>query len=305
LLALGARAQDRVAKAGEPAEEPLFRSGVASVRVDALVLQDDQLVTDLTKIDFIVFDEGQQQPIVYFGQEKEPLSLVLLLDVSGSMTKYVEQVGEVARESLRYLRVGDKVAVMVFARNAKVRKDFTEHMWAVADEIRAAVWDESLGSGTNINDALLAAAGYLDRQAGDTGRKAVLILTDNLGLNYRSPDEPVINALFAADAVMNAIVVGKGKRPEPSPGRYTNPDFTPPNVFRIAEETGGEAVKANEAGKAFSNMIERIRTRYALHFDKPADAKGFRRIRVELTPAAKLRYPRAVLRARKGYNASK
>jgi hypothetical protein len=81
-----------------------------------------------------------------------------------------------------------------------------------------------------------------------------------------------------------------------------NPDFTPPDVFTIAEQTGGEAVKADQAGEAFSRMIERIRTRYSIHYNMPnSGVPGYRRITVELTPSAKLRYPRAEVRARKGY----
>lgn len=281
-----------------------FKSGVSNVRVDAQVTQDGELITDLTVKDFVVYEDGKPQPIVYFGREKEPLSLLLVLDVSGSMRKYVEQVASVAKQALRFLRPKDRVAVMVFARQAQVRAEFTEDMTAVADDIRAAASDESVGSATNLNDALLAAAKYMEQKSGETGRKALLVLTDNMGLNYRSPDEPVIDALTAGNAVMNAIVVGKGSRPPDQRvnGVYKNPDYTPPNVFKISEETGGETVKADRAGEAFSRMIERIRTRYSLAYNTPQTGKsGFRAIQVELTPTMKLKYPRAEVRARKGY----
>jgi VWFA-related protein len=260
-------------------------------------------VTDLTTADFEVFDENVPQKIVYFGREAEPLHLVLLLDVSGSMRRYIDQVATVARQSLRFLRPKDKVAVMVFARNSKVRLEFTSDLDAVAAEIRDAVWDESLGSGTAINDALGAAAKYVDEAAADTGRRAVLILSDNLGLNYRRPDEEIIRDLNSTNAVLNGIIVGKSEKPEVRPGvTYRDPDFTPPNIFHIAEETGGEAVKANQAGTAFSRMIERIRTRYSIHYNKPPSAvNGFRNVKVELTPSARLRHPGAVVRARRGY----
>jgi hypothetical protein len=98
-------------------------------------------------------------------------------------------------------------------------------------------------------------------------------------------------------------VVGKGDKPEPpAPGHYVNPDFTPPDVFKIAEETGGEAVKASKASSVFADMIERIRTRYSLHYRAPENAKpGFHAVRVELTADAQRRYPYAIVRARKGY----
>lgn len=281
-----------------------FKSGVSDVRVDVQVLQDGQAVTDLTMQDFVIREDGKLQPLVYFGHEKEPLSLLLVLDVSGSMRKYIEQVAAVAKQALRQLRIKDRVAVMVFARDAHIRLDFSEDKASVADEIHEAASDESVGTATNINDALLAAAQYMEEKAGEEGRKALLILTDNLGLNYKSPDGPVIEALHNSDIVMNAIVVGKAYRPTPqSAGRTLNPDYTPPDVFTISEQTGGEAVRADEgAGKAFDRMIERIRTRYSLHYKQPESGNtGFRKIEVDLTTAAKLRYPRAVVNARKGY----
>ena len=109
-------------------EIPTFSSGVSNVRVDVQVTQDGELVTDLTKTDFAVFDEGRQQPLVYFGREAEPLSLVLLLDISGSTREYLEQIASVARQSLRFLRVRDRVAIMLFARESRVALEWTDDM---------------------------------------------------------------------------------------------------------------------------------------------------------------------------------
>jgi VWFA-related protein len=284
-------------------EIPTFSSGVSNVRVDVQVTQDGELVTGLTKTDFSVFDEGRLQPLVYFGRESEPLSLVLLLDISGSTREYLQQIASVARESLRFLREKDRVSIMLFARDSRVDLEWTDDMSKVADVLKRSTYDETLGAGTNINDALMSAAKYVEETAGQSGRRAILILTDNLGLNYRSPDQSVIDALNEAETVLNAIVIGKGQRPEPvSGGTYRNPDFTSPDVFRISEQTGGEAVRAEKAGRTFSTMIERIRTRYSLHYNMPENApKGFRRVEVKLTPEARMRYPRAELRHRPGY----
>jgi VWFA-related protein len=280
-----------------------FRSGVSNVRVDAQVVEGTNVVKDLTQDDFVVSDEKQPQKILYFGRDAEPVSLLLLLDVSGSMKKYVDQVASVARESLRYMKPGDKVAVMVFSKGSLVRRDFTEDLDVVAREIRNANWEDRLGSGTAINDALLDAAKYIREKADETGRRSILILTDNLGLNYKSPDAKVIQRLYEADTVLNAMVVGRGERPvPPRPGAYTNPDFTPPDVFHIADETGGEAIRAERAAAIFPEMIERIRTRYSLQYRAPENAiTGFRSISVELTQLAKSRHPNAEVRARKGY----
>jgi len=62
-----------------------------------------RIVAGLKASDFQVLDEGQPQKIAYFGRESEPLDLVLLLDVSGSMYRHLEQLADAARASLKQL----------------------------------------------------------------------------------------------------------------------------------------------------------------------------------------------------------
>lgn len=279
-----------------------FKSGVSNVPVDVLVLNGPDVVKDLTQQDFIVSDEGQPQPILYFNFGAERLSLLLLLDVSGSMQQYIAEMGSVARAALWHLKTGDRVGVMVFARSRRVRLDFTDNLDRVVDDLKEAIHDESVGSTTEINNALLDAAKYVREKAGESSRRSILILTDNRGLNHKSPDEPVIRSLDDANILLNAMVVGRAERPAPAtPGHYKDPDYTPPDVFTIAEATGGEAVKATNTGQVFREMIARIRTRYSLQYKQPEGAKGYRRVTVDLSPAARLRYPKAMVLARKGY----
>lgn len=290
------------AAAQDPA--PVFRAGVSLVKVDAQVVdRNGRVVPDLTAADFLIHDEGQARTIAHFGRESEPLDLVLLLDVSGSMHRALEEMANTARAALGALTGGDRVALMLFARNAILREPFTEDFPAVQSGIRSAVGDRSLGSGTAINAAIIEAANYLGGE-GRNARRAVLVVTDNMGLNYRVSDEDVLRALYRSDAVLNAILIGKQKRPDPLPdGSYVNPDFTPSDVLKLAGETGGEALEARRPGESFRQMIERIRARYSLHYEAPAAASGeFRRITVSLAPEALRRYPRAVVRARADYH---
>lgn len=292
---------------------PVFRTGTAWVRVDVQAGEKNRLITDLTKDDFIVYDGDQPQPILYFGHESEPLDVLLLLDVSGSMRRYVEQMAANAREALSELHDGDRVGVMCFSRRAEIEEDLTTDRRRVISEIKDAVKENALGSGTRINPAILSAAQYMKEQAAwgqaenggpRPGRRAVLILTDNESLNYLVPDDKVIQALLEVDTVLNAIVVGKGGRPKPpKPGEYVNPDFTPADVFHIADETGGQAVQSQRADTSFRDMMESIRTRYSIQYRAPdTTAPGsFRRIRVELSPEGRRRYPHAWVRARSGY----
>jgi len=288
-----------------PAQAPTFRAGVTLVKVDVSVSgRGGSPIPGLTARDFEVFDEGLPQKIAYFEHESEPLDLLLLLDVSGSMHSSLMEMAAAARAALRPLGPRDRVALMLFAKQSAVRQPFNADIVQVAQGIADAVKTRDLGSGTAINAAILSAAGYLEREP-TNGRRAVLIVTDNLSLNYRVPDEEVIRALYGADATLDAILIGRLRRPEPpKPGQYVNPDFTPSDVFKLAEQTGGEAIEARRAAESFALIIERIRSRYRLHYDAPPAAAGaFRRVTVRLAPEARARHARATVRARAGYYA--
>jgi VWFA-related protein len=283
-------------------EQPLFKAGVADVRVDTQVLQKDRVVDALTRDDFQVFDNNEPRPVLDFSREREPMTLLLLLDLSGSMNKFLEQLNRASGAALAQLRPGDFVGVMVFSREAKATLPFTTDREAAVQGLRDALRERELGSGTLINPALIAAAEHLRANAPAQGRRAIVIVTDNLGLNYQSPDEAAIRALHDANTVLNAIVVGKGRRPDGTRSQFVNPDFSPSNVFKIADETGGDALKADRADEAFPQIVERIRTRYNLVYRAPEGKPGeFREIRVVLSPAARQRYPGAEVRSRRGY----
>lgn len=284
-------------------QEPVFRAGVTLVRVDVQVSdRKGHAIPSLETADFEVLDEGQPQKIVYFGRESEPLDLLLLLDVSGSMRRSLEQMAGAARTALAQLNPSDRVAVMLFARNTALREELTTNASKIEQEIRNAVRDQTLGGGTVINGSIIAGAEYLQKQVA-RGRRAILIVTDNQSLNYQIPDEDVIKALWGADAVLNAIVVGKLRRPQAArDGRTVNPDFTPSDVWKLADASGGEAIEAGRIGDQFREMIERIRARYSLQYTPPeAPAGSPRRIAVQLSPEARRRYPEARIQSRQGY----
>ena len=273
------------------------------VKADTQVVdRSGRAITGLTMEDFRILDDGRPQKIAYFGHEAEPLDLLLLLDVSGSMHRHLEEMSATARSALEQLHEGDRVGVMLFAREAQVRRELTGDLRLVEREMKDAVRDRSLGSGTAINAAVLAAAKYLARQE-RRGRRAVLIVTDNMSLNYLVPDEVVIRGLLDADAVLNAILIGRQRRPDPARrGAYVNPDFTPSDVFKLAAETGGEAMESGRLGESFRQMIERIRARYEIQYNAPEAAPGvFHRVTVELTAEARKKHAGAVVRARGGY----
>jgi len=290
-----------VAAFSQPQAPPVFRADVLLVKVDAQVVAGGRPVEDLRREDFIVKDMGVPQKIVYFGRDTEPLWVLLLLDVSGSMNRHLKQMAAAAREALAAMRPADHVGVMLFSRHTRVHQEFTSDFRSVAQSLRAAVEERGLGSGTRINAAVIDAAHHLRDYAGASGRRAIIILTDNLGLNYRVPNEEVLRALHEADAVLNVIATRNARAPRPL-GAGANPDFTPSDVFLLARETGGETIRARQAGDALKRLLEGLRTRYSLHYRAPKGQSGqFRTIEVDVTPDVRERYGHLTIRARRGY----
>lgn len=279
---------------------PLYRSTATEVRLDVQVVENGRPLTTLSKGDLLVWDEGQPQPVEFFARESVPLQLVLVLDTSGSMTKILAEMAAAGQQALSALKTGDQVAVMVFAGRAHLILELTSDRNAAARQLRDAGMDQEDGAGTAINAALLEAAQYLRQAGSPQARHAILILTDNGSLSYRIPDDDVLRALSGANAVLNAIVPPSAKAPKETSGG--NPDFTPHNVFKLAALSGGETLKADKAAERFREMLERIRSRYALGYKAPqASPDTFRRVRVDLSAEARRHFPKAQVLARAGY----
>jgi VWFA-related protein len=313
ISAIAAPAADR--SASEPQDAtPIFRAGVSDVRVEVQATgPGGEPIRGLTAGDFLVTDEDRPQEILSCDQDNERASLVLLMDVSDSMQRFLETVTRNAEAALRVLRPGDRVGIVVYARTAEIHQDFSDNLTETARQIPVAITGHDVGYTTNINSAVLVAADLIERRADimdghavDPGRRAILIITDNLGMNRLLPDDVVIRELYHAETSLNAIVVGRAIRPAPpGPGAERNPESTPADVYHLAEETGGDVIRSESSEQAFRAMIERIRFRYTLAYHAPRAAPGsFRRIRVDLTPEARRRYPGAVLHARTGYYAA-
>jgi VWFA-related protein len=284
--------------------EPTFQAGVSLVRVDVQVLDRTGVeIKALAQRDFVVLDNGREQPIAFFGEESAPVDLLLLLDTSGSMSRSLQQVARAAREALQ-LREGDRAALMVFAEKTKVALPFTGDFQNVAGQIDSTVHDASIGGSTLLNEAIIAAAQYV-RNNGAQARRAILIVTDNSGMSYKKSDDEVVKALLDADTVLNGILTRGPKPAKTKADAGTNPDFTPYDVPGIAERTGGEVDKTKNAGESLTRMVDRIRHRYNLQYHAPEGAPGFHHIEVRLSDAARARFPGAIVRARSGYFAAR
>jgi hypothetical protein len=109
----------------------------------------------------------------------------------------------------------------------------------------------------------------------------------------RVPDSLVNEQLSHAGAVLDGLLFR---------GAVGLPHITHAGILGFARNTGGEVIEGSHPADRIGDLIRRIKLRYTIHF-RPVETKSPRprRIRIELTPAARGRYPDALVRARRIY----
>src|SRR5579872_2773501 len=328
VLLCGALVSLGAARADEPV---VFRSDVSLVRVDAQVVdRDNRAVTGLGPRDFLLREQGRPLPIQSVDTERLPIDLVLLLDVSASMRPHVERVAVASREALRQLREQDRVAIMVFDRQSRVRMAFRGSQSGVDRELERVLDYESFRGGTDITLGLLDAADFIRREGRREARKAIVIVTDDETERDRNV-EAVERALTRADAVLMALIAPDAMRNRGMQGGYPGgyPGGGPGGVIfgsprrrgypgggqmgsrthsagtaEIARDSGGDSMRVNDA-YALQDTIARIRESYAIYFSVPPGVRAGdeREIALDLAESPLRRYPGAEVRYRRNYYA--
>ncbi len=288
---------------GQVPEAATFTSGVTQVRLDLLVSNSRGPIEGLTAADLVIEDEGQPVKVNYFERDEANLNLLILMDVSGSMSAFLEQIGKRARALLNELRPQDKVGVMIFGKESDYLMPFSSNMDRVANAIDQALRPGLVPGGTSINAGLVDAAEAFAENPKLEGHRAIFILTDNKALNYKVPDELVLQKLFGIDAVLNSIVTKNATPPKPLKNPESrNPDFSWADVFKLSAETGGEVLRTDRADEAFARLLTSLRKRYLVTYDAPqAGPNQFRRINVSLTRDAQKKFGKVQIRVRSGY----
>jgi hypothetical protein len=267
-----------------PQADPVFRSGVSLVRVDAQAIDGSgQVVSGLIKDDFRVLDEGEAQTLLNFSFAEEPLDLILLFDMAGSMHGKVLNVVRAAELGFRELRRGDRVDVMIFNTRAQEIQPFTEDLQAVNEAILLRVITLKFGGGSQIDAPAGDAALRFRREPRSQRKRGILVLTDKTS---SATPTSTIRDLWQSDAVLSELVIG-GSAPSSNP---------------IVDQTGGATIVAGNPGEAFQQSVHYLRSGYAMYYATPGAAAGTqRRLQVSLTPDAARRFPNVRIHARAGY----
>lgn len=318
LLPAGARAQE----GQDPDEVIRVETNLVQLNV-GVVDRQGHAILNLSRNDFVVYENEVRQTIQSFEPTSSPFSLVLLLDMSGSTLGFRQTLKQSAMRFIDALEPDDRVAVITFNDKVEMLQKFTSNRKKIADAI-----DLAQGKGqTNFYNALR----YSLRQLADEGkrRKAIIVLTDGLDTQMRRADreasanattnEAAIasikpNASGALNGVLNAadgmgvtiyplaLPSGDAKLlPFPDPQQIAMYTAARARLQTLADRTGGrlsEIRRLEDMGRLYAEVAAELRTLYSLTYQPSGKRDGsWRAIRVEVNR------PDLIARTKSGYNA--
>ena len=210
---------------------------------------------NLSAADLTVLEDGVAQTVDAFSEAVAPLSIVMLLDTSGSMRRALPAAQQAARSFVTALRPTDPLTLVRFSDRVIVEHDWSDRRQTTLDSIDRL---DATG-GTALFDALHAAMSLLKQRA---GRRAVVLLSD--GRDENNPGTgpgsehtlaEVLALIRETDTVVYAIGLG------------ANVD----RVAReqIAERSGGVAsfpAEADALAAEYHQVIDELRRRYVLGY---------------------------------------
>jgi len=249
-----------------------FRSSTDLVSVYTTVQdQATRLVPDLTQDDFVITDNGKEQPITFFSNEITPFSVVVMLDRSGSMFEHQYTIRDAAMAFVVRLLPDDKAQMGSFGDNPGNTVTMGPPAFTSNKDDLVRVLQAPIGPGGNspvwmaINQSVTALTEQL-------GRRVVLIFTD--GRNEPAPSQISVNVRDLVDRVRLANVMVYALAFSDVERRTGGVKVIPPDpqLRRLADDSGGgyfEVTSADRLGPLFTRVAEELHRQYLLGFAPP------------------------------------
>jgi len=273
-------------------EDVPIRVDVTVVNVLCTVRNGKGLVRDLEKDKFQLFEDGHPATIKYFARQADlPLRVVLLLDVSGSMSRFIETEKETAHKFLeQVMKPQDAASIFSFGSTVVEWQGFSDShdqlkrsLSNVKDISGPPFFPQSRRFGsTLLHDAVYASAQKMENKQ---GAKTIVLISDGLDSGSYIT---LGSAIRAAQVAVHTICYEEPKAPKSGCSV----------LKKISESTGGRFFKIRKSvtvDKVFAEIREEIRNSYLIGFAPSAAEKfGFHKLEVQTRP-------RMSVNARKGY----
>ena len=265
---------------GEPLKKEgegyILHTNVEEVILNATVLQGTQLVQTLKKDNFQVFEDGVKQNIISFQHTDLPVSIALVVDNSGSMSKKRPAVNKAALDLVEASNPEDEAFVVNFSDEAYIDQDFTSNVAKLRDGLSHI---ESRG-GTALYDAVVASADKLVADAKRPKQVLVIITDGEDNASTLTLDQTIRRVQELSGPVIYCVGLLFGDEMSRAEVRHARRALD-----LLSTETGGIAFfpkSIEQVDEIAAEVARDIRSQYTIgyHSTKPTSEPGFRRIQV-------------------------
>ena len=219
------------------------------------ITDDSRDHVEVGRDDLVVMEDGVAQRVEAFHEAVAPVSVMLALDASGSMTRVVPAVQEAAHSFVDALKPDDPLGILVFADRAEMAHDLTPARWVS----HRAIQGYAVKGGTALYDALVES---MTRLQTVEGRRVVVVVTDGRDENAASTGpgstrtwDDVLTLARASGATVYAIGLGTRMDGE--------------RLRELAALTGGEAyftADLSELSRQYQRVVDELHRRYVLAY---------------------------------------
>jgi len=265
------------------------------------------LVNDLTRKDFRVFENGNEQPLNDLALRQVPVDAVLMVDASSSVASFLDDFRHAAEGFAAKLAADDRISLIKFDDRVELLQDWTQSRF----QLRRALSRIEPGMFTRFNDALMLAA--TDQFGKSKSRHAAIVLSDGIDSGRGAATlEAAVQALLKAQVtvyiVSNTEISRATKKAEldqlmdgSSASLRFNQlriddlreglrvlDQSEENLAQLAAATGGRLYKPkgfDALDSIYAEVAEELLHQYALYYtpiNRSRDG-GFRRVQVQMT----------------------
>jgi VWFA-related protein len=249
-------------------------------------------VAGLTAGDFTLWENGEPRVITGVTPANEPFNLVLLLDVSGSVSERIDFIRKAARNFLDTVSRQDRIAIVSFRDDVQLISDFTTDRRYLSEQLDKI----DAGGATALYDSL----GYVlveTLKPVRSERTAVVILSDGDDNRSFIPFSSLVDAILESGAQIYPLYVpseliraGTIPKPEetadPLRSRYlTLTTVADEEGRRLAEVSGGmyyPVLRITDLQRAYDDVVSQLRMSYTVTYDTALAPDATRRLKVRV-----------------------
>lgn len=254
-----------------------FGANVGVVRLDVTVVASDgRFVTDLREGDFELAEDGNRQAMASFLRQELPVSLVLLLDASSSVTDRMPVAQAATKHFVSTLRPDDEVRVVAFNDRVSVLQELTSDRGPLSRAIDAI----AAGGATALYNALYSTFRSLPPpySGGRPRRRVIVLVSDGEDTVSLVWEEQVLELVRRREATVHVIALRAESDASNRSARL---------LRLLSGESGGEVHhpgSIRDLDSVYARIGDELRSQYTVGYvsSNPAQDGGWRRIELRV-----------------------